>query len=52
MLYENLVEIYTKKNMKNHLIEEYTKLLKIYEKTGKSIEAMRIREILNKIKML
>lgn len=52
ILHENLIEIYTKKNMKNYLIEEYTKLLKIYEKIGKSIEAIRIREILNKIKML
>ncbi|MCX8093479.1 MAG: hypothetical protein N3E50_04860 [Candidatus Goldbacteria bacterium] len=51
-LHENLVEIYTKKNMKNYLIEEYNKLLKIYEKTGKSVEAIRIREILNKLKML
>jgi|GEM_PF-1349860 len=52
ILHENLIEIYTKKNMKNFLIEEYSKLLKIYEKTGKSVEAIRVREILNKIKML
>ncbi len=52
ILHENLIEIYTKKNMKIHLIEEYNKLLKIYEKTGKSVEAIRVREILNKLKML
>ncbi|HPD19018.1 MAG TPA: hypothetical protein PLF61_05080, partial [Candidatus Goldiibacteriota bacterium] len=52
ILHENLIEIYTKKNMKNFLIEEYEKLYKIYEKTGKSVEAIRVREILSKIKML
>jgi tetratricopeptide (TPR) repeat protein len=52
VLHENLVEIYIKKNMKNFIIDEYNKLIKIYEKTGKTVEAIRVREILNKIKML
>jgi tetratricopeptide (TPR) repeat protein len=52
ILHENLIEIYTKKNMKNFLIEEYEKLYKIYEKTGRSVEAIKVREILSKIKML
>jgi tetratricopeptide (TPR) repeat protein len=51
-LHETLAEIYTSKNMKTQMIDEYVKLIKIYDKQGKKEELMKAQQILAKLKML
>jgi len=51
-LHEILAEIYTAKNMKIQMIDEYAKLSKIYDKQGKREEFMKVQQILAKLKML
>jgi tetratricopeptide (TPR) repeat protein len=51
-LHEIMAEIYTKKGMKLKVIDEYTKLASLYEKHGRSEDAMKIRQVLTKLKML
>ena len=38
--------------MKLKVIDEYTKLASLYEKHGRSEDAMKIRQVLTKLKML
>jgi len=51
-LHEALAEIYTAKNMKNQILDEYIKLVRIYEKTGKKEELSRAQQMLSRLKML
>jgi len=51
-LHEQLVEIYTKKNMKSQMIDEYTKLAKIYDKQGRAEESLGVKQVLAKLKMI
>ncbi len=51
-LHEQLAEIYTKKNMKVQMIDEYTKLAKLYDKHGKTEESMKVKQALSKLKMI
>jgi tetratricopeptide (TPR) repeat protein len=51
-LHEILAEIYTTKNMKTQMIDEYAKLSKIYDKQGRKEEFMKVQQILAKLKML
>jgi tetratricopeptide (TPR) repeat protein len=51
-LHEALAEIYTKKNMKTQMIDEYMKLGKIYDKQGRVEESMKVKQVLAKLKML
>lgn len=51
-LHEMLAEIYTAKNMKTQMIDEYVKLSKIYDKQGKKEELMKVQHTLARLKML
>jgi tetratricopeptide (TPR) repeat protein len=51
-LHEILAEIYTAKNMKTQMIDEYVKLSKLYDKQGKKEELMKVQQILVKLKMV
>ncbi len=50
--HEIMAQIYLKKGMKNNLIDTYTKLAVIYEKTGEKEKAAETRQLLQKLKML
>jgi ribosomal protein L3 len=51
-LHEIMAEIYTRKSMKAKVIDEYTKLSNLYEKHGRIEDAIKIRQVLSKIKMI
>jgi tetratricopeptide (TPR) repeat protein len=51
-LHEIMAEIYMKKGMKIKVIDEYTKLASLYDKNGRTEDAMKIRQVLSKLKML
>lgn len=51
-MHEMLAKIYAKKGMKTQLMEEYAKLAVIYDKHDKKAEAMKIRQTLDKLKMV
>jgi tetratricopeptide (TPR) repeat protein len=51
-VYEILADIYTRKQMKNNLIDTYTKLSALYDGVHRTEESMKIKGILAKLKML
>jgi tetratricopeptide (TPR) repeat protein len=51
-LHEIMAEIYTKKNMKVKVIDEYAKLAALYEKHGRAEDALKIRQVLSRLKMV
>ncbi|HDQ25742.1 MAG TPA: tetratricopeptide repeat protein [bacterium] len=51
-VFEILALIYSKKNMKNQLIDTYEKLAKAYDRAGNAEEASKARQTLAKLKML
>ena len=50
--HETLADIYLKKGLKNQLIDEYTKLIPLYEKAGRADDAAHMRQLQAKIKLL
>ncbi len=50
--HETLSSIYLKKGLKNQLIDEYTLLIPLYEKAGRSDDASHTRQLQAKIKLL
>ena len=51
-LYEILVDIYTRKGMKDQLIETYEKLAGLYDKEGRTEDSLNVKQILSKLKMI
>jgi len=51
-VHEILANIYLKKGMKNNLIDEYTRLAAIYDKVNRKEDAFKVRQLLNKLKMI
>jgi uncharacterized protein (DUF2252 family) len=51
-VFEILADIYTRKQMKNNLIDTYTKLAALYDGVHRTEESMKIKGILAKLKML
>ncbi len=51
-LHEIMAEIYTKKNMKAKVIDEYTKLAALYDKNGRGEDSVKIKQALAKLKLI
>ncbi|MFP4466013.1 MAG: tetratricopeptide repeat protein [Candidatus Goldiibacteriota bacterium] len=51
-VHELLADIYTKKHMKNNLIDIYMKLAALYELNGRAEDALKTRNRLSKLKMV
>ncbi len=51
-LHEIMANIYLKKGMKNNLIDEYTRLAALYDKLNRKEDAMKIRQMLTKLKII
>jgi tetratricopeptide (TPR) repeat protein len=51
-LHEMMAEIYTKKNMKAKVIDEYTKLAALYDKHGRAEDSLKLRQVLARLKMV
>ncbi|MCE5301304.1 MAG: tetratricopeptide repeat protein [Spirochaetia bacterium] len=51
-LHEMMAQIYTRKNMKARVIDEYTKLAVLYDRNGRRDDAAQVRSALNKLKMI
>ena len=51
-VHEILTDIYTKKQMKNKLIDSLTKLASLYDGAHRTQDSMSVKNMLNKLKML
>jgi tetratricopeptide (TPR) repeat protein len=51
-VHEILTDIYTKKQMKNKLIDSLTKLASLYDAAHRTQDSMSAKNMLNKLKML